>query len=214
MSNFTRYGDGGTREPLDPDDDWFAGVADEPAAPEEPVWHDEPLAEPYEPAPPGLGHRQVAVVLAVLVAVVLAGEVIVGVRAIGDSGGGEGTTAVTTTQEPTETPTTAPTETGTGTTTPDTTTPETTTPETTTPETSADAVPADAVLRPGDSGDSVVALQEALTSLGFDAGEVDGKYGAATEEAVTAFQESEGLTADGIAGAETIAAINGALASG
>ncbi len=142
--------------------------------------------------------------LAVIAAVVLAGAVIVGVRAIGDSDGGEATLAVTTTQVPDDTtpdttPTT-PTETGTGT--------------TTTPEPSADAVPADAVLRPGDSGDSVTALQEALQTLGYDPGEVDGKYGDATEQAVVAFQQSKSLTADGIAGPKTIAAINEALSAG
>lgn len=209
MSEFTSNRDRDPRESLDPEDDWFASVADEPAGPEEPVWHDEPAVEPYEPSPPGLGRRQVAVVLAVLVVVAVAGVVIIGVRAIGgDSGGGEGTTAVTTTQEPggtaTETTPTTPTETD-GT---------TTTPETTSPDTTTDAVPTGTILRSGASGDSVTALQQALTTLGFDPGTVDGKYGAATEQAVTAFQQSKDLTADGIAGPKTIAAINEALASG
>ena len=209
MSDFTSYENGDAREPLDPEDDWFAAVADEPAGPEVPAWQDETFVESREPVPPGLGGRQIAVVLAVLAAVVLAGAVIVGVRAIGDSDGGEATPTVTTTQVPDDTtpdttPTT-PTETGTGT---------TTTPDTTTPETTADAVPADAVLRPGDSGDSVTALQEALQTLGYDPGEVDGKYGDATEQAVVAFQQSKSLTADGIAGPKTIAAINEALSAG
>lgn len=208
MSEFTSNRDSDPREPLDPEDDWFASVADEPAGPEEPVWQDEPAAEPSEPLPPGLGRRQIAVVLAVLVAVAVAGVVIVGIRALGgDSGGGAGTTAVTTTQEPagatTGTTPTTPTETG-----------GTTTPATTTPDTTTDTVPTGATLRPGDSGDSVTALQQALQALGFDPGTVDGKYGAATEQAVTAFQQSKDLAADGIAGPKTIAAINAALASG
>ena len=208
MSDFTSHEDGDARESLDPEDDWFAAVADEPSGPEPPAWQDETFVESREPAPPGLGRRQIAVVLAVLVAVVLAGAVIFAVRAIGDSGGGEATPGVTTTQEPagatTGTTPTTPAETGTG----------TTTPETTTPEAGADAVPADAVLRPGDSGDSVTALQEALKTLGYDPGEADGKYGTATEQAVVAFQQSKSLTADGIAGPKTIAAINDALNAG
>lgn len=204
MSDFTSYENGDEREPLDPEDDWFAAVADEPAGPESPVWQDETYVESREPVPPGLGGRQIAVMLAVLGAVVLAGAVIVGVRAIGDSDGGEATPAVTTTQVPDdttpETTPTNPTETGTGT--------------TTTPETTVDAVPADAVLRPGDSGDSVTTLQQALQTLGYDPGEVDGKYGDATEQAVVAFQQSKSLTADGIAGPKTIAAINEALGAG
>lgn len=199
-------------EPLDPEDDWFATVADEPSAPvrpEEPVWQDEPFVEPYEPPPPGLGRRQIAVVLAVLVAVVAAGAVIVAIRAIGgDSGGGTGTPTVTTTQTPTGgsgTTATTPTGTGTGT---------TTTPSTSKPGTATGSVPTGTTLRPGDSGDSVTSLQKALKKLGFDPGTVDGKYGAATEQAVKAFQQSNSLSADGIAGPKTIAAINQALAGG
>jgi hypothetical protein len=207
MSDFTSYEDGDTRESLDPEDDWFAAVSDESAGPEVQAWQDETFVESREPVPPGLGRRQIAVVLAVIVVVVLAGAVIFAVRAIGDSGGGDATPTVTTTPGTTST---TPADAGTGTTT----TPATTTPETTTPETGADIVPADAVLRPGDSGDSVVALQQALKTLGFDPGAADGKYGAATEQAVVAFQQSKSLTADGIAGPKTIAAINDAINTG
>jgi hypothetical protein len=66
------------------------------------------------------------------------------------------------------------------------------------------------VLRPGDSGESVTLLQEALAQLGYDV-EPDGEYGPATEEAVAAFQRDQELADDGVAGAETIAALEAAL---
>ncbi len=76
----------------------------------------------------------------------------------------------------------------------------------------ATALPADTVLRPGDSGEEVVALQQALIELGYDPGQPDGDYGAATEEAVASFQQDQGLESDGVAGPTTIEAINTALA--
>ena len=69
-------------------------------------------------------------------------------------------------------------------------------------------------LAPEDEGEDVRRLQEALATLGFSAGEADGVYGDATIAAVAAFQRSIGLAEDGIAGEETIAALNAALASG
>jgi hypothetical protein len=75
-----------------------------------------------------------------------------------------------------------------------------------------DTLPTDATLRPGDTGDEVAALQQALIVLGYDVGEPDGDYGPATEQAVAAFQEAEGLEADGVAGSQTLTAINEALA--
>jgi len=75
-------------------------------------------------------------------------------------------------------------------------------------------VPTDATLRVGTNDPSVTALQKALTALGYTAGTADGNYGATTAQAVTAFQTAKGLVADGIAGAQTLAAINAALASG
>ena len=55
----------------------------------------------------------------------------------------------------------------------------------------------------GDSGDLVTALQTALDKLGFDTNGVDGRFGAGTRKAVTAFQKKYGLTADGLAGTKT-----------
>ena len=51
----------------------------------------------------------------------------------------------------------------------------------------------------GDTGTFVIALQEALKELGFYKGEVDGKYGPATEAAVELLEKRNGLTIDGVA---------------
>jgi hypothetical protein len=40
-------------------------------------------------------------------------------------------------------------------------------------------------------------IQEALTDLGYDLGEIDGQIGSATRKAIRAFQKSEGIPADG-----------------
>ncbi len=63
------------------------------------------------------------------------------------------------------------------------------------------------VLKKNSKGPDVVKLQEKLKELGFDPGAADGKFGAGTAAAVMAFQKSEGLLADGIAGPKTIAAM-------
>ncbi|EAQ75266.1 MULTISPECIES: peptidoglycan-binding protein [unclassified Synechococcus] len=62
-------------------------------------------------------------------------------------------------------------------------------------------------LRRGDSGDRVSSLQTSLKKAGFDPGAIDGSFGPGTEAAVIAFQKSEGLFADGIAGVETLGAL-------
>lgn len=48
-------------------------------------------------------------------------------------------------------------------------------------------------------------MQEALICLGFDCGKwgADGDFGDATEAAVRAFQKTNGLKVDGIAGEKT-----------
>lgn len=48
------------------------------------------------------------------------------------------------------------------------------------------------------------ALQQALTDKGFDPGPVDGIIGAQTKRALRAWQQSEGLAADGYASADTL----------
>ena len=50
-------------------------------------------------------------------------------------------------------------------------------------------------------------IQQRLKDLGYYSGSVDGIYGNATRNAVVAFQKANGLTADGVAGPKTIAAL-------
>lgn len=62
-------------------------------------------------------------------------------------------------------------------------------------------------LRRDSSGDAVATLQQQLTTLGYFSGAVTGFFGEFTEAAVIRFQQDAGLTADGIVGAGTTAAI-------
>jgi peptidoglycan hydrolase-like protein with peptidoglycan-binding domain len=64
-----------------------------------------------------------------------------------------------------------------------------------------------AALRPGDTGSSVESLQLALSASSYYTGSVTGYYGAMTESAVYAFQRDRGITPDGIAGSETLQAL-------
>ena len=76
------------------------------------------------------------------------------------------------------------------------------------PTTSATpAAPSSGLLREGDSGPAVVALQERLASLGYWVGVADGKFGDATQQAVFAFQKVAGLDRDGVVGSQTAAAL-------
>jgi len=58
-------------------------------------------------------------------------------------------------------------------------------------------------LKKGGSGEQVRRAQEALSSLGYYSGRIDGNFSRAFEEAVIAFQEDFGLTADGKIDEET-----------
>ncbi len=62
-------------------------------------------------------------------------------------------------------------------------------------------------LRPGASGDAVVRLQRRLSEKGFKCGSIDGEFGHGTEAAVIAFQMSESLLPDGVAGPRTLTAL-------
>lgn len=66
----------------------------------------------------------------------------------------------------------------------------------------------------GDSGDAVVRLQTQLANLGFNPGAIDGEFGAQTEAAVIQFQQSQNLVPDGIAGPQTLAALDRLSSSG
>jgi peptidoglycan hydrolase-like protein with peptidoglycan-binding domain len=62
---------------------------------------------------------------------------------------------------------------------------------------------AEPVLRKGSTDPAVRDLQEALKALGHDPGPIDGVFGATTEAAVKAFQQTKGITVDGIVGKVT-----------
>ncbi|MEO1049300.1 MAG: GH25 family lysozyme [Bacteroidota bacterium] len=60
------------------------------------------------------------------------------------------------------------------------------------------------LIRTGDQGDLVKSWQSFLNQQGFDCGVADGIFGANTANATKAFQSAHGLSADGIAGPNTI----------
>ena len=180
-------------------EDWFA----------EEEWDDEPTEERARPRgegphlpPPGSPERRRLILVAVLAALVLL-VVVAAVLASGDDGDEAG---------PTPTPPAA-TDTGsaTGTTATDTGTGTGGTDTGVGTGGQPDQVPVNETLADGDSGPAVSTLQQALNELGFDVGQPDGDFGPATVEAVRAFQESVGLPADGVAGPQTLRAINQAL---
>lgn len=59
----------------------------------------------------------------------------------------------------------------------------------------------------GSRGDEVKTIQTKLKRWGYYTGSIDGIYGTATMNAVKYFQKKNGLTADGIAGTKTLAAM-------
>ena len=119
----------------------------------------------------------------------------------------------------------AATETDAVTTTPTTTTPTTTAPTEPSESATSFTLPEGTKLQRGeDAGESdltvstdpelIESLQRALVSAGYDPGTPDGTFGEATEAAVIAFQQANGLTPDGIVGPETADALNTAVAAG
>ena len=64
-----------------------------------------------------------------------------------------------------------------------------------------------ALSRRGSRGEEVELIQQTLRDWGYFDGTVDGIYGAATEAAVRDFQRQNGLTADGVAGTQTLLAL-------
>jgi peptidoglycan hydrolase-like protein with peptidoglycan-binding domain len=69
-------------------------------------------------------------------------------------------------------------------------------------------------MRRGETGDSVGTLQQALYDLGyplpisFATGTPDGIYGAETEATVRQFQTDQGIGRDGVAGHDTLGALD------
>lgn len=61
--------------------------------------------------------------------------------------------------------------------------------------------------RYGSTGNEVREIQKKLKDWGYYSGNVDGTFGSKTFEAVKSFQRKNGLTVDGIAGKETLAAL-------
>lgn len=60
------------------------------------------------------------------------------------------------------------------------------------------------------SGVSEIEVQKALSRAGFDPGPIDGRLGRKTKAAIKAFQRRHNLTADGVVGEKTWAALRSA----
>ncbi|PWA12173.1 peptidase [Pueribacillus theae] len=75
------------------------------------------------------------------------------------------------------------------------------------------AVKSSTLLRNGSRGQAVKNLQSKLKNLNYLHSKVDGIYGSGTANAVRAFQRANGLAADGIAGPQTLRALNNGKAA-
>jgi len=64
------------------------------------------------------------------------------------------------------------------------------------------------VLKHGMSGSAVMDMQTKLKNCGYYSGNIDGKFGQKTLDAVLEFQTRQGLETDGIAGARTLKALD------
>lgn len=73
---------------------------------------------------------------------------------------------------------------------------------------------AEAALSVGSRGDEVTELQQKLKRWGYYDGVVDGVFGSQTRAAVVSFQKKNGLTADGVVGPATAAALGMTLGGG
>lgn len=67
--------------------------------------------------------------------------------------------------------------------------------------------PVEALSKEGSRGTEVTQIQTKLKNWGYYTGGVDGIFGAETKKAVIRFQKKNGLTADGIVGRATLAAL-------
>jgi hypothetical protein len=189
----------------DDPDDWFGSVGDRPTRPavgtavEAPAgaaeasvtdddWLDPTPADGLDAAETGLTVRLGTLLVAaaiLLVLILVAGLAVGGVFSGGGTKGATGTTTAPPTVTTTQTPSTTP---------------------------APPAIPAPATtLKPGDTGAQVKRLQRALKRLGYSAGALDGDYGTSTQAAVTRFQQTSKLTADGVLGPKTLQALKRAL---
>jgi hypothetical protein len=78
---------------------------------------------------------------------------------------------------------------------------------TTAPTTTTFPVAGRPVLKLGSNGPDVVSLQQRLAALGYNPGTTNGNFDAGTQTAVINFQKAKKLTADGVVGATTWAAL-------
>lgn len=69
------------------------------------------------------------------------------------------------------------------------------------------------LVKEGRKGVYVAVLQDALNTLGYNAGNIDGVFGANTKNAVLRYQRDNALTADGIVGCNTWKSITQKVAS-
>ena len=76
-----------------------------------------------------------------------------------------------------------------------------------TPAPTAAPSPTPSYLSAGAQGQMVAELQTRLQELGYYTGKIDGDYGSGTKAAVQAFQQMNGLDADGVAGQKTLAVL-------
>jgi hypothetical protein len=183
-----------------PEDDWFAEPPTAPRRePSEPELTEEPAQAAAPPTADEIQRRRRLALAGLAAAIVLVVAGILIARAIGGDDGEPAETVVTPPPPAATTPTPPP--------------PPTPTP-TPTPPSAPIVLPEGVRLAVGSEGEDVVAVQRALAQLGYEVGEADGVYGELTEAAVIAFQGAQGLTADGIVGAETLAALQTALNAG
>ncbi|MCX7781241.1 MAG: 3D domain-containing protein [Negativicutes bacterium] len=70
--------------------------------------------------------------------------------------------------------------------------------------TAAVAAPGEKLIKQGMRGEDVLYVQKLLAGAGFYAGPLDGIFGSGTLAAVKMFQQSAGLSADGVVGNETL----------
>lgn len=72
----------------------------------------------------------------------------------------------------------------------------------------------DGTLRIGSKGEAVKDVQRRLKELGYYKSSIDGDYGSVTASAVKAFQQKNGLTAEGVCDEDTLKKLNASSVKG